>query len=109
MLVNTDEGDTYTRADCTTSLTAAGFARVDTTDIASHSPAIVAVKSVPSGRCRVPGEKDSRPASASRAGLERLFTGHQTLGTSQWHIAVPVRPEGLEPSTSDLRGPCSTN
>jgi SAM-dependent methyltransferase len=45
MLVNTDEGDTYTLAQYRDWLTAAGFARVDTVDIASHSPVIVATKS----------------------------------------------------------------
>ena len=45
MLVNTDEGDTYTLAEYTEWLEEAGFHRVGTTDIGSHSPAIVATKS----------------------------------------------------------------
>ena len=44
MLVNTDEGDTYTLAEYTDWLKEAGFQRVDTADIGSHSPAIVAAK-----------------------------------------------------------------
>lgn len=44
MLVNTEEGGTYTLAEYRDWLAAAGFGRVDTFDIASHSPAIVATK-----------------------------------------------------------------
>jgi ubiquinone/menaquinone biosynthesis C-methylase UbiE len=44
MLVNTDAGGTYTLSEYRTWLTAAGFARIETLDIQSHSPAIVATK-----------------------------------------------------------------
>ena len=44
MLVNTDKGDTYTLAEYREWLTGAGFGRVETMDIASHSPVIVATK-----------------------------------------------------------------
>jgi ubiquinone/menaquinone biosynthesis C-methylase UbiE len=45
MLVNTLEGGTYTLAEYERWLTGAGFARVETADIGSHSPMIVAHKS----------------------------------------------------------------
>lgn len=45
MLLNTEEGDTYTLAEFTHWLQEAGFARVSTADIASHSPLIIGVKS----------------------------------------------------------------
>jgi ubiquinone/menaquinone biosynthesis C-methylase UbiE len=41
MLVNTERGDTYTLADYTRWLGDAGFPRVETADIGSHSPAVV--------------------------------------------------------------------
>lgn len=41
MLVNTEEGDTYTLAEYTQWLQEAGFARVETADIGSHSPLII--------------------------------------------------------------------
>jgi ubiquinone/menaquinone biosynthesis C-methylase UbiE len=41
MLLNTEEGDTYTLAEYTQWLQEAGFARVDTADIGSHSPLII--------------------------------------------------------------------
>ncbi len=44
MLVHTDQGDTYTLPQYREWLTAAGFARVETIDIGSHSPVIVATK-----------------------------------------------------------------
>jgi ubiquinone/menaquinone biosynthesis C-methylase UbiE len=44
MLVNTDQGDTYTLTQYREWLTAAGFTHVETLDIGSHSPAIVATK-----------------------------------------------------------------
>jgi ubiquinone/menaquinone biosynthesis C-methylase UbiE len=44
MLVNTDEGDTYTLAEYTGWLQDAGFGRIETADIGSHSPAIIATK-----------------------------------------------------------------
>jgi ubiquinone/menaquinone biosynthesis C-methylase UbiE len=44
MLVNTDQGDTYTLTQYREWLTGAGFARVETLDIGSHSPAIVVTK-----------------------------------------------------------------
>ncbi len=44
MLVGTDDGDTYTMAEYRDWLTGAGFERIETLDIASHSPAIVATK-----------------------------------------------------------------
>jgi SAM-dependent methyltransferase len=44
MLVNTDEGSTYTLAEYREWLTAAGYASVETLDIGLHSPAIVATK-----------------------------------------------------------------
>ncbi len=44
MLVNTDAGDTYTLAEYTDWLKDAGFATVETADIGSHSPAIIATK-----------------------------------------------------------------
>ncbi|HEV2386024.1 MAG TPA: class I SAM-dependent methyltransferase [Candidatus Acidoferrales bacterium] len=47
MLLNTDEGDTYTLAEYQSWLRDAGFARVETLEIGSHSPAIVATKVLP--------------------------------------------------------------
>lgn len=44
MLVNTDEGSTYTLAEYRAWLTATGFAEVETADVGLHSPAIVATK-----------------------------------------------------------------
>jgi len=44
MLVHTAEGDTYTLAEYRTWLEEAGFTRVETADIGSHSPLIVATK-----------------------------------------------------------------
>lgn len=44
MLVNTGEGDTYTLAEYTDWLKDAGFSRVETADIGSHSPAIIGIK-----------------------------------------------------------------
>ncbi len=44
MLVNTDEGDTYTLAEYTRWLKSAGFDRIETADIGSHSPALVATR-----------------------------------------------------------------
>lgn len=41
MLVNTERGDTYTLADYTRWLQEAGFPRVTTADIGSHSPAVI--------------------------------------------------------------------
>jgi len=41
MLVNTERGDTYTLADYTRWLNDAGFPRVETADIGSHSPAVI--------------------------------------------------------------------
>jgi ubiquinone/menaquinone biosynthesis C-methylase UbiE len=41
MLVNTERGDTYTLAEYTRWLNEAGFPRVTTADIGSHSPAVV--------------------------------------------------------------------
>jgi len=45
MLVNTETGDTYTLAEYTKWLKEAGFTRVETADIGSHSPLIIANKS----------------------------------------------------------------
>jgi len=45
MLLNTERGDTYTLAEYSRWLKAAGFARVATKDIGSHSPLIIATKS----------------------------------------------------------------
>jgi ubiquinone/menaquinone biosynthesis C-methylase UbiE len=45
MLVNTQAGDTYTLSEYTQWLTAAGFSRVETADIGSHSPLVIGVKS----------------------------------------------------------------
>lgn len=45
MLLNTESGDTYTLAEYTRWLKEAGFARVATADIGSHSPLIIATKS----------------------------------------------------------------
>jgi hypothetical protein len=47
MLVNTDEGDTYTLADYNAWLTEAGFADVQAVDVGSHSPAVIATKRMP--------------------------------------------------------------
>jgi ubiquinone/menaquinone biosynthesis C-methylase UbiE len=44
MLINTTEGDTYTLAEYAAWLKEAGFARVETADIGSHSPIVVGVK-----------------------------------------------------------------
>lgn len=44
MLVNTQVGDTYTLAEYTAWLNDAGFNRVETADIQSHSPLIIGVK-----------------------------------------------------------------
>ncbi len=44
MLVNSDEGDTFTFAEYSQWLSEAGFERVESTDIGSHSPAIIAWK-----------------------------------------------------------------
>ena len=44
MLVHTAEGDTYTLAEYRAWLQEAGFAKVETADIGSHSPLIVASK-----------------------------------------------------------------
>jgi ubiquinone/menaquinone biosynthesis C-methylase UbiE len=44
MLVNTEEGSTYTLAEYTDWLKGAGFSRVETVDIGSHSPAIIGFK-----------------------------------------------------------------
>jgi ubiquinone/menaquinone biosynthesis C-methylase UbiE len=44
MLVNTTDGDTYTLDEYRRWLTEAGFARVETAEIGSHSPLIVGVK-----------------------------------------------------------------
>jgi ubiquinone/menaquinone biosynthesis C-methylase UbiE len=44
MLVNTEAGDTYTLAEYTAWLTEAGFSRVETADIGSHSPLVVGVR-----------------------------------------------------------------
>jgi ubiquinone/menaquinone biosynthesis C-methylase UbiE len=44
MLVNTEAGDTYTLAEYTAWLTEAGFARVETADIGSHSPLVLGVR-----------------------------------------------------------------
>ena len=41
VLVNTELGDTYTLAEYTQWLNEAGFPRVETADIGSHSPAII--------------------------------------------------------------------
>ncbi|HZT60152.1 MAG TPA: methyltransferase [Pyrinomonadaceae bacterium] len=41
MLLNTEVGDTYTRAEYTEWLNEAGFPRVETADIGSHSPVII--------------------------------------------------------------------
>ena len=44
MLLNTNEGDTYTLPEYTRWLTEAGFHEVTTADISSHSPLIVAAR-----------------------------------------------------------------
>jgi 2-polyprenyl-3-methyl-5-hydroxy-6-metoxy-1,4-benzoquinol methylase len=46
MLLNTDGGGTYTLAEYSEWLKEAGFAKVETVDIAAHSPAIVATKAL---------------------------------------------------------------
>jgi hypothetical protein len=45
MLLHTATGDTYTLTEYTHWLTEAGFAQVETADIGSHSPLVIAVKS----------------------------------------------------------------
>jgi ubiquinone/menaquinone biosynthesis C-methylase UbiE len=44
MLVNTEEGSTYTLAEYTDWLTEAGFSRIETADIGQHSPIIIGYK-----------------------------------------------------------------
>jgi SAM-dependent methyltransferase len=44
MLVATDQGDTYTMAQYRDWLAGAGYGRIETLDVASHSPAVVATK-----------------------------------------------------------------
>jgi ubiquinone/menaquinone biosynthesis C-methylase UbiE len=44
MLLNTEEGGTYTLAEYTDWLNDAGFARVETADIGSHSPLVIGIK-----------------------------------------------------------------
>jgi ubiquinone/menaquinone biosynthesis C-methylase UbiE len=44
MLVNTEQGGTYTLSEYTDWLKDAGFSRVETVDIGTHSPAIIGVK-----------------------------------------------------------------
>jgi ubiquinone/menaquinone biosynthesis C-methylase UbiE len=44
MLINTEVGDTYTLAEYTAWLNEAGFTRVETADIGSHSPLIIGIK-----------------------------------------------------------------
>ena len=44
MLINTEEGGTYTLAEYTEWLRDAGFARVETVDVGSHSPLVVGIK-----------------------------------------------------------------
>lgn len=44
MLVNTETGGTFTLAEYTDWLKTAGFSRVETADIGSHSPAIIGIK-----------------------------------------------------------------
>jgi ubiquinone/menaquinone biosynthesis C-methylase UbiE len=44
MLINTEEGGTYTLAEYTNWLNDAGFARVETADIGSHSPLVIGIK-----------------------------------------------------------------
>ncbi|EQD30286.1 methyltransferase type 12, partial [mine drainage metagenome] len=44
MLVNTLEGDTYTLGEYTRWLTEAGFTKVETADVGSHSPIIIGTK-----------------------------------------------------------------
>jgi ubiquinone/menaquinone biosynthesis C-methylase UbiE len=45
MLVNTEAGDTYTLAEYTRWLNEAGFGRVDTADVGSHSPIVIGTRS----------------------------------------------------------------
>jgi hypothetical protein len=44
MLVNTTEGNCYTLGEYTAWLNEAGFARIQTADIGSHSPLVIGVK-----------------------------------------------------------------
>jgi ubiquinone/menaquinone biosynthesis C-methylase UbiE len=44
MLVNTEAGDTYTLAEYAKWLTDAGFSRIETADVGSHSPLVIGVK-----------------------------------------------------------------
>jgi hypothetical protein len=44
--VNTETGGTYTLAEYRQWLTEAGFARVETAEIGSHSPLVIGVKAV---------------------------------------------------------------
>ncbi len=44
MLANTTDGDTYTLAEYTKWLKAAGFSRVETAEIGSHSPLVIGIK-----------------------------------------------------------------
>ena len=44
MLLNTEAGDTYTLAEYTQWLTEAGFTRVETADVGSHSPLVIGIK-----------------------------------------------------------------
>jgi ubiquinone/menaquinone biosynthesis C-methylase UbiE len=44
MLINTEEGGTYTLAEYTNWLKDAGFARVETAEIGSHSPLVIGIK-----------------------------------------------------------------
>jgi ubiquinone/menaquinone biosynthesis C-methylase UbiE len=44
MLLNTEEGGTYTLAEYTAWLSDAGFARVETAEIGSHSPLVIGIK-----------------------------------------------------------------
>ena len=44
MLINTTDGDCYTLAEYTAWLNEAGFTKIETADIASHSPIIIGVK-----------------------------------------------------------------
>ncbi|HEY3236878.1 MAG TPA: class I SAM-dependent methyltransferase, partial [Polyangiaceae bacterium] len=44
MLLNTEQGDTFTLAEYTRWLNEAGFARVETADIGAHSPLIIGTK-----------------------------------------------------------------
>jgi hypothetical protein len=44
MFINTSAGDCYTLAEYTAWLNEAGFSKIETADIASHSPLIIGVK-----------------------------------------------------------------